>query len=481
MLRFAKLKRVFWAVFSIMFILGSLGFTCPTYADAFECEIRMFLDDPQMLVDGNPKEVDPGRGTTPSSINGRTMVPIRAVVEAMLGSIGWDEETKEISIIANGHTVLMWLDKTDLVVDGQEKTMDVAPISVNGRTLVPVRFAAENIGCKVEWLPETSEIVIFYSEVASETTLQQTPSVIEPTAPAVEVELPPLSLQYQSKMKTFASAYRVISIHEDGSVYLDDQKVEGIMNTAVEVAACGGDMGEEYYYVLYNDGTVVQLSGNGDVEKKWEGAQAIAGDFFSTLFITPNNELWSFYGELLQDVCEVSGRGDLALKTDGSVWEVQESHKVMEGVVQIDSYRGSFYALNNRGELFVWGQCDTDINGAGVPESRTYTLDTGEQVTNFYYYTISEPQRIAQNITSFSSGAYGVLTQKVNGEIWRGFGIESSKLDIGEDVVAFSTAVGWNANMYHMVFLKSDGSLWTNGNSYMNSGLTKITEGVRIP
>jgi len=38
----------------------------------------------------------------------------------------------------------------------------VAPITINGRTMVPIRFAAENAGCVVEWLSRTEEIVIVY-------------------------------------------------------------------------------------------------------------------------------------------------------------------------------------------------------------------------------------------------------------------------------------------------------------------------------
>ena len=117
--------------------------------------IRMKLNDPYMTVNGQRQEVDPGRGTSPITINDRTMIPIRAVVEAMGGSIGWEDATQKITITANNHELTMWLGKTDLVVDGQNKTMDVAPQSVNDRTLVPVRFAAENVGYDVEWLEAT--------------------------------------------------------------------------------------------------------------------------------------------------------------------------------------------------------------------------------------------------------------------------------------------------------------------------------------
>ena len=42
--------------------------------------------------------------------------------------------------------------------------MDVATATKNNRTFVPVRFAAENLDCKVDWINSTKEVVIVYEE-----------------------------------------------------------------------------------------------------------------------------------------------------------------------------------------------------------------------------------------------------------------------------------------------------------------------------
>ena len=80
----------------------------------------------------------------------------------MGGSVGWDDATRTVTLAANGHTVTMWLDKYELIVDGKNMTMDVAPVSINDRTMVPVRFAAENLGCEVSWIDETREVILTY-------------------------------------------------------------------------------------------------------------------------------------------------------------------------------------------------------------------------------------------------------------------------------------------------------------------------------
>lgn len=130
----------------------------------FKHFILLKLDDPNMSVDGINQEVDPGRNTAPILVTGRTMVPIRAVVEAMGGNIGWDGNTKNITLEARSNKVEMWLEKTDINVNGTSKKMDVSPILKNERTFLPIRFVAENLNCKVDWINSTKEIVIVYEE-----------------------------------------------------------------------------------------------------------------------------------------------------------------------------------------------------------------------------------------------------------------------------------------------------------------------------
>ncbi|MDR7871025.1 MAG: copper amine oxidase N-terminal domain-containing protein [Tissierellaceae bacterium] len=144
-------------------------FTVTTKAEAyqpgkFKHFMLLKLDDPKMSVDGTIQEIDPGRGTVPTIIANRTMVPIRAIVEAMNGKVEWDGSTQKITLKARGSTVEMWIGKTEIKINGTTSQMDVAPTIKNERTYVPVRFAAENLNCKVDWINSTKEAVIVYEE-----------------------------------------------------------------------------------------------------------------------------------------------------------------------------------------------------------------------------------------------------------------------------------------------------------------------------
>lgn len=120
------------------------------------------IDNKDMSVNGIAREIDEGRDTTPVVISSRTMVPIRAIVEAMGGTISWDGSSQQITLIANGNTVNMWVGKTEITVNGVRRQMDVPLIVQNGRTYVPLRFAAENLNAEIDWINSTREAVITY-------------------------------------------------------------------------------------------------------------------------------------------------------------------------------------------------------------------------------------------------------------------------------------------------------------------------------
>jgi len=126
--------------------------------------ILMTINDPNMSVDGILREIDPGRGTVPLIKDSRTLVPIRSIIETMGGTVGWDGGEGKVTLEAYGHSVTMWLNNREIIVDGEAKSMDVAPQTINDRTMLPVRFVAENIGCQIAWIGSTQEVIIVFAK-----------------------------------------------------------------------------------------------------------------------------------------------------------------------------------------------------------------------------------------------------------------------------------------------------------------------------
>lgn len=124
--------------------------------------IVLKMKSPKMTVDGVTKEIDPGKGTAPVSINGRTMVPIRAIIETMGGNLAWTATEQRLDISLKSKSLKLWINKTTADLDGKDLKMDVPPKIINGRTMVPLRFVSESLGSQVIWDPNTQQITILY-------------------------------------------------------------------------------------------------------------------------------------------------------------------------------------------------------------------------------------------------------------------------------------------------------------------------------
>ncbi len=96
----------------------------------------------------------------PIIINDRTLVPVRAIFEAMGASVTWDGAARTITSVLADTTVLMTLDKNEMTVNKEIKALDCAPQLVEGTTMVPTRAVAESFGCTVLWDDTTRSVSI---------------------------------------------------------------------------------------------------------------------------------------------------------------------------------------------------------------------------------------------------------------------------------------------------------------------------------
>jgi len=114
-----------------------------------------------MFINGQQKEIDPGKGTIVIINNGRTFLPIRAVIEAMGGEVEWNQSDKRVSIYLRNNKIELWIGSKIVNVNGISIESDVAPyISNTGRTMLPLRFVVEKLNCNVEWDGPTKKVTI---------------------------------------------------------------------------------------------------------------------------------------------------------------------------------------------------------------------------------------------------------------------------------------------------------------------------------
>lgn len=128
--------------------------------NASEPVITLQIGNPMMTVDGTEQEIDPGRGTVPVIENDRTLLPVRAVVEAMGGAVAWDEET-QTAVLAKGEAViLLKIGSNVAFINETSHTLDTVPVTINDRTMLPIRFVAEGFGYTVSWDGDTQTVTL---------------------------------------------------------------------------------------------------------------------------------------------------------------------------------------------------------------------------------------------------------------------------------------------------------------------------------
>ena len=145
-----KLKWISCCFVALFLCGGAIFFLYPKPTAKAEEPIKVILD-------GIPLQFD----VQPRIINDRTMVPMRVIFEALGADVDWDSETRTITATKGGLVVKATIGDKNIYVNGVKITMDVAPIIADDRTLVPVRFVSEALGCDVDWDGDTRTVYIF--------------------------------------------------------------------------------------------------------------------------------------------------------------------------------------------------------------------------------------------------------------------------------------------------------------------------------
>ncbi|HYF96356.1 MAG TPA: stalk domain-containing protein [Symbiobacteriaceae bacterium] len=97
----------------------------------------------------------------PVILDNRTLVPARAILEALGAEIAWDGATETVTAVRGGSVLKLQIGNPVPTLDGKPlKALDVPARILGGRTLVPVRFVSENYHMDVKWEPETQTVVI---------------------------------------------------------------------------------------------------------------------------------------------------------------------------------------------------------------------------------------------------------------------------------------------------------------------------------
>lgn len=120
--------------------------------------VKLFVNGEQPTTDVAPVVQD-----------GSTLVPFRAISEALQAEVAYNPADKSITVTKDGVTLKLIINSKTAYVNGEQQTLDAPATVINGSTVVPVRFISEAFEAVVQWEPSSQSVVI-YNESTGTTT-----------------------------------------------------------------------------------------------------------------------------------------------------------------------------------------------------------------------------------------------------------------------------------------------------------------------
>ncbi len=140
----------------------SIGTYTDSSEDQFDSCIVMLTDSPNAMVYGEKQQIDAEDiNVTAKVVNGRTLIPIRFASEAFGAIVKWNEAENNVSVKYRGNTVIFPIGENKYYKNGEEISTEMGAIIEHGRALVPLRIVCETLSKQVYWQP--SGIIAIYS------------------------------------------------------------------------------------------------------------------------------------------------------------------------------------------------------------------------------------------------------------------------------------------------------------------------------
>jgi len=104
-------------------------------------DVRLIIDDNEIT----------GLLSPPVLRDDRVLIPTRAVIEYMGGTVDWHSYNRQVTVLHGDDVLIMTIDTTSAILNGSQIAMHTAPVILNDSTMIPLRFSAEIFGFEVYW------------------------------------------------------------------------------------------------------------------------------------------------------------------------------------------------------------------------------------------------------------------------------------------------------------------------------------------
>ena len=412
-------------------------------------EINVTIDSVTVDFEGQP----------PIIIDGRTLVPVRGVFEALGFATGWNPDFRSVTLIRDDHSIQIIIGHSQFYTSNGDFELDVPAQIIDGRTLVPIRALVEAVGYHVEWDADTNTVVISSTPIKGGNAFIPMISSDDGRAMAI---LPDGSLWGWG-----ANRYGQVG---DGTTQ-DRYSPVHIMDDVIYVS-----VSRNHTMAITSDGRLWGWGGNFDGQL----GDGTTQDRHSPIHI-------------MDDVISVAAGNSftMAVTSDGNLWswgsnwnnlvatheniDIHTPVKLMDDVVYVSSADNMTMVIGRDHSLWSW-------------EFNTFDLSSILDV---------EPIQIMEDVKAVSATYWATSVIQNNGSFWYGWAIDMAGMfEIGvfqrtgfthwywiEGPVAAVSTGNW-----HTMVLMEDSSLWGGGDNYWGQlgdgtrenqyGLIRLMDGV---
>ncbi len=350
-----------------------------TAAYAESRTVGLQIDNPEMTINGETSQLD----APPVIIDSRTFVPVRAIVEALDGNADWDADTKTATLTdGKGAEVKLTVNSLTASYNGEETQLDTAPVIINERTMLPIRFVAESFGYTTDWDADTKSISVYGGEDSGE----------EPEDTAdIDMIIPDDEVRTDKDGNTYTVSYSAgdeYNFKTTLTIKDKDGKVTAVYNgtgASEDIYADKNGSKLTYGYIdmdhiyVTKDGKRTEVKYTDDYELKDEEGNTYNNSDSSVLTVT-----------------DKSGKVTAEYKFTGEfhyVYADEKGNEVCMAYVYDGGYNDAFIGTDGKAVLF-----DIDYEGAFMgSDNKVYTVKYDWLLVSDTDYKLTEAAKIETN------------------------------------------------------------------------------------
>lgn len=232
-----------------------------------------------VIVNGNKIEFD----VEPQIIDGRTMVPVRGIFEALNAVVDWDGSTQTVIAKKDNTIIKITINELSFKKNNELKDLDVPAQIINGRTLVPVRAIGESFDCTVDWDGSgvTKKVIINSNKISKEPIIEE-----DDKTPIIESEEDVNMPIVDEPKEDISSSELSCSARVSHSCISIGGKYRIVYDVTVEGE--GGEGNYKYKYEIYQNDKITKKISYGK-ENTYEGELTGTGSCIFKVYVKDAN------------------------------------------------------------------------------------------------------------------------------------------------------------------------------------------------